>query len=504
MNANVRKNLGLEKQKIVRQLDAAVVFNGSGPTLGEEKIHFEMADKTRAIAHGRLGAIHQMVNKLQLSKRINEQLKLLTFHVPYYESDHVLNLAYNALCGGQTLDDIEHRRNDRVHLEALGTQSIPDPTTAGDFCRRFKPKDIETLQNVFNDVRVDVWKQHPTLTQQTARIDADGTLTPTRGQCKQGMDITFKREWGYHPLVVSLANTQEPLFIVNRSGNRPSHEGAIDAYNAAIRLVRRAGFTDVLLRGDTDFSLTGAFDAWTDNGVRFVFGFDASPTMKAWGDSAPEDMYRDLVRRADKNIEVKPRCRPENIKEKIVEQRGYENIKLKSEDVVDFEYQPGKCNKTYRVVAVRKNLEIWKGTTHLKDDKRYFFYITNDFVLTVDEVVQEAMQRCNQENLHAQLKAMRALHAPLNTLDANWAYMVMVALAWSLKAWFALRVPIAPRWREQHAEQRRLLLHMEFRTFLNAVIRIPCQVLRRGRQLIYRFLAWTPWLNVLFRQANVS
>jgi hypothetical protein len=498
VSGNLRHKLEVEKRKIEDRLKSAVEYNGGGPVLAASNIHYDVAEKTRAIPHGGIGAIHRLVRRLELPQRIDAELKLLTFHVPYHESDHVLNLAYNVVCGGRTLDDIEQRRQDAVHLDALGARSLPDPTTAGDFCRRFEVDDIEILQRVFNEIRIQVWKGHPTLTQEIARIDADGTLVPTLGECKAGMDITFKGTWGYGPLIVSLANTQEPLFINNRGGNRPSHEGAVETLNKAVSVVREAGFSDVLLRGDTDFSLTSAFDAWTDDGVRFIFGFDANATMKAWAGSAPEAMYRELQRRAEARL-GKPRARPENVKEQIVQKRGFKNIKLKSEDIVDFDYQPTKCKKSYRVVAVRKNLEIYQGKDLVDTGIRYFFYITNDFALSQEEVVAEAMGRCNQENLHAQLKAMRSLHAPLNNLLANWAYMVITALAWSLKAWLALTLPVHPRWRARHAEQQRALIRMEFRTFLAAMINIPCQILRSGRRLIYRVLAWNPWLPIFFR-----
>ncbi|MGO9976966.1 MAG: hypothetical protein ACLP01_30035, partial [Solirubrobacteraceae bacterium] len=127
-------------------------------------------------------------------------------------------------------------------------------------------------------------------------------------------------------------------------------------------------------------------------------------------------------------------------------------------------------------------------------------YITNNPDMTADEVVDQARQRCNQENLISQLKSdVRALHAPVNTLNANWAYMTVAALAWALKAWSALLLPVTPRWAEQHNEQRRRLLTMEFRTFRQAFIEIPCQIITTGRRVRWRVLAYNQWLGAFFR-----
>ena len=115
--------------------------------------------------------------------------------------------------------------------------------------------------------------------EEPAVIEADGTLVPTKGECKEGADFNYKGEWGYHVLLVSLANTQEPLLLDNRSGNRPSSEGAAARFDQALALCRRAGFRRVTFRGDTDFSQTLHLDRWDEDWVRFVFGFDAHPTL---------------------------------------------------------------------------------------------------------------------------------------------------------------------------------------------------------------------------------
>lgn len=472
-------------------------MNPGGPVLRGGNIEYELPARTSGIAHGGMGMVQRVVRRIGLAEAIDAKVEVLKIHKPYHESDHVLNIAYNVLCGGERLEDIELRRNDRVMLDALGTASLPDPTTAGDFCRRFDGKSIDGLMDGINETRLKVWARQPeTFRAATARIDADGTIIPTTGECKGGMDIAYNGIWGYSALVVSLANTGEPLYLANRPGNRPSHEGVIELFDRAIALTRRGGFRDVLLRGDTDFSLTTELDRWNDDGVRFVFGYDARANMIAQAGRVPDTVYQELERRADLEL----RKRPENVKDRIVREREYTVIRTTSEDVFDFEYQPGQCRQSYRIVALRKNLSIEKGEATLFDDIRYFFYITNDREMTCSEVVQEARHRCNQENLIAQLKGgVRALHAPVNTLHANWAYMVMAALAWSLKAWIALLVPVCSRWAATHLEQRRRLLTMDFRTFVAAIIHIPCQIIRAARRIRYRVLAWNEWQPAFFR-----
>jgi hypothetical protein len=490
------------KSRIQRRLDKKNDTITFRPVFTASNIQYEVSDKVGGITCGGIGAIHTLAGRIGLIETIDRRLHLLKFHLPYHESDHVLNFAYNALFNGTCLQDMELHRNNEHVLDALGAKRIPDPTTAGDFCRRFMPEHVETLIDIFNDVRRTVWAEQPSAFFERATIDMDGTLTPTQGECKQGMDISYDGTWGYHPLVLTLAETGEVLSVVNRSGNRPSHEGAADEVDRALVNCLRAGFQRIVLRGDTDFSQTRHLDRWDDlSQLRFFFGYDSLPNLKKLADDLPKSVWQRLERPARYEVKTQPRQRPANVKEPIVVDREFRNQRLCSEDVAEFDYRPTACRKTYRMVVVRKNLSVERGEQVLFPDERYFFYITNERDYTAAEVVFEANDRCNQENLLAQLKSgVRALQAPVDNLVSNWAYMVMTSLAWNLKAWWALMLPQTPgRWSEKHHAEKQWVLKLEFKTFLNAFVLLPCQIVKTGRKLVYRLLGWNPHLSIFFR-----
>ena len=502
MNAKIHQQLANRKSRIERRLDKKRLGNIQRPVFSAANIDYEIADRVQAISHGGIGAFHLLAQRIGLIDAINQNLHLLVIHMPYHESDHVLNLAYNALCDGTCLQDLELRRHDEVYLNALGALRIPDPTTAGDFCRRFSAADVHTLIDTFNTVRQRVWARQPASFFERARIDMDGTLVGTTGECKLGMDIAYNGIWGYHPLVVSLANTGEVLSLLNRSGNRPSHEGAAAEVDRALRVCLEGGFRQVLLRGDTDFSQTKHLDRWSaDSRVQFIFGLDQTAAKHVLADALAAAAWQTLHRPARYEVKTQPRQKPARVKEQIVRERAFTNKRLVSEEVAEMPYRPTACKNTYRLIVVRKNLTVEKGERWLFDDYVYFYYLTNDWSSSAATIVFEANQRCNQENLHAQLKGgVRALQAPLDNLESNWAYMVMTALAWNLKAWFALWPTAGPgRHIEQHQQEKKTLLGMEFKTFLNAFLYQPCQILRTGRRLIYRLLSWNPWQPTFFR-----
>ncbi len=333
-----------------------------------------------------------------------------------------------------------------------------------------------------------------------ALLDGDGTIAASTGECKEGMDFSYKGTWSYHPLVISLANTQEPLYLVNRSGNRHSEEGAAKRFDQSISLCQQAGFRRITLRGDTDFSQTGHLDRWANQGVGFIFGFNCVKTLQETAEKLPKSAWTRLNRPARYEVRTETRQRPENVKKEVIVRREYKNFRLECEHVAEFDYQPTLCKNTYRMVALRKNLSVERGEDVLFDDIRYFFYITDDRELSPTEVVLKANDRCNQENLIEQLKnGVSAMKMPVDNLLSNWAYMVMASLAWTLKAWFALLLPEQGRWREKYADEKRDVLRMEFKKFVNAFVRIPAQLVKTGRRLIFRLLAWNPYQHIFLR-----
>jgi hypothetical protein len=454
--------------------------------LSASNIYYDIDGRNKGIANGGIGIIHQLIGKSGLVNEIDERLELLKRHLPYHESDHVLNIAYNIIAGGHCLEDIELLRNDEAWLDALGAEIIPDPTTAGDFLRRFDEDAITELMEIKNTIRKKIWQQQPKTFLRQADIYVDGTLNPTDGECKQGMDISYNGQWGYHPLVVSLANTREPLYIVNRSGNAPSHLDSAEWIDKSLDLVCDT-FKKVRLRGDTDFSLTANFDKW-DQRCMFVFGMDARKNLVKIANGIDPEDWQQLENKPKYKVKTKKRRRPENVKAQVVKRRAFKNVQTESEHMAEFAYKPGKCQKRYRMIVLRKTIKVTQGELKLFDDIRYFFYISNDMKMSSKALIEFYRGRADHENDIEQLKnGVRALQAPSDSLLSNWAYMVIASLAWDLKAWYGMLLPY------RHIGLQ--IMRMEFKRFINTFIRIPCLIIKSGRRICYRLVGYNGQLK---------
>ena len=249
------------------------------------------------------------------------------------------------------------------------------------------------------------------------------------------------------------------------------------------------------LRGDTDFSLTAHFDAWAER-VDFVFGMDNSTALRSRAEALDESCGAGWNAAPYQNATGQVRARRADTKAAIVAEREYLNLQLNHEDVAEFDYQPGKCTRSYRVIALRKNISRARGEQVLLDEIRYFFYITTRTDLSAEQVVELANERCDQENVIDQLKnGVNALRVPLYDLVSNWAYMVIAALAWNIKSWFAMMM--------HRKSDRRDYIRMEFRRFLNTVILIPAMIMRRARAITIRLIGYTPAIDRLLEPARV-
>ncbi len=487
-----KRKLAARQKEQKQRLDRTWQPQRENPVLESGNIHYDVSDRVRGINYGGLGMLQTVVVAAGLRAAIDEQVHVLKRHLPFHESDHILSLAYMILTGGKSLGDLKDRRESVGFLDAIGARRIPDPTTAGDFLRRFDDEQkVLSLMEAINQARAQVWRTRPQVERQQAIIDVDGTVVETTGRSKEKMDMAYDGRWGFGPLVVSLANSDEVLYAVNRPASRPSHDGAPDWIDRSINWAREdADFEGVRLRGDTDFSLTQHFDRWTDAKVEFVFGIDAHPSfvkrakmleMKAW-----EPFERPVQERQSQ------RQRPADVRGEVVVQKGYRELSLEEEHVAEMEYRPRKAEKTYRMIVLRKTIRVSKGQLRLADEIRYFFYVTNvdKSRLSTAAVVRESNARCQQENVIEQLKnGVQATRLPVREFYANWTYLVIAALAWNIKAWAGLLLP-----EEMGA---RALLRMEFRRFLNEIVRLPVQILKTGRRLVFRLLEVNRWVELL-------
>lgn len=452
----------------------------SNPQRGREfrhpKLHtsIESSDLT---ACGGLALGARLMATLKAPQLIDGALSLLRTHRPFHESDHVLTHVYNLFIGGSCIEDIADLQHSEAARRILGASRLPDPTTAGDFLRRFQSADIDALDGVGDDLHRAAWKRrYGRRKQKLALVDLDSHLHHIYGSQKEGADFTYKGGYGYHPLVVSMAGTQECLRIVNRSGNVVSADGADDALESVVPLLKER-FRRIIVRGDSAFAQQPIYDVCERHGMHFAIVSPCHTNLGALADAIPERCWRPFrANPTQSKAKRKKRKRGKNIRSRRARERGKRDLKLVKQWVAEIDYMPARSDQTYRLVIRRQRIEE-SSQGELFELWRYRFVITNLPKATpADEVVRLTYRRCDQENVIEQLQnGIAAMHMPTGNFLANSAFLVCSRIAHNMKAWLAmLSLPDE-------------VMRWEWKRFRKAFVFLAARVVNRGGQVIVRF-----------------
>jgi hypothetical protein len=446
------------------------------PELRHPKLQ-PVVERRGATALGGLSLASSLVRGLGLAQAIDSRLALLKAHRPYYESDHVLTHVYNLFTGGSAIEDIADLQQSEPVKAMLGATVIPDPTTAGDFLRRLDRDALHELDLSIDDAQRRVWRRRYGRRKQALGIvDLDSHVRHVYGDQKEGADFTYKGGFGYHPLVISLASTQECLRLVNRPGNVASAEGAAAQLESLAPLLHDR-FKKVLVRGDSAFARQDIFDVCVDRGMYFAMVSPEQVNFAALAENLEERRWRPF--RGDPEAgaprSTKKRKRGRNVRRRKARQRGKRDLKLERQWVAEMEYRPARSPRSYRLVIRRQRIEE-SQQGELFELWRYRFVLTNlPRSFSTEDVVRQTYRRCDQENVIEQLQhGVAGMRMPTGSLLANSAFLTCARLAHNLKAWLAmLALPAETmRW--------------EWKRFRKSFVYVAAQVVRTGRQVILR------------------
>lgn len=447
-----------------------------------QKLHVSRDATDEQTVLGGVALVSQLLRGLGFQEAVDSRLKVFKIHQGYRESDHLLHLVNNLYVGGSGLDDLARLQADEQYKRMLGVDRVTDPTTGGDFLRRFQRSDINALKDAIWDVRKKAWSRAGKRLGRSVNVDLDNTFKEVYGNCSQGADFSYKKKFSYHPEVLSLAETGEWLDAINLPGNEVS--GCKAAY-----LLRRSlphlteQFDQVCVRGDTKFGRTDVLKVAREHGASVCLCWAAHPTVQKLADELPQTAWKKLKRHTDRGQKTPAKSvrRRPNLRRKKARKRGYADKKLLGEEVAEFNYHP-TCNKKklptgYRMIVIRKQIEV-AGKTGLIDLYRYFFILTDLKDADPNNIVRRAYSRCNQENLIEQGKnGVSAFRMPTGRLLANDVWMVIGMLAQSIKSWLCLLALGLDK------------LNWEWKRFRLAFVYVVVRVIKGARQRHLRISA---------------
>lgn len=453
------------------------------------KLLVETDERSTVTPFGGLALYAGFVKRFGVARRMDRTLNLLKVHLPFHESDHILAMAATLFVGGTCLEDQALLQTSEAACRILGAARIPDPTTAGDFLRRFdraqSPAALAGLRRVLDELGADVGravrKKRGRLP--WATVDLDGHYKELYGAQKEGADFNYKRKWSYHPLVASLSETGEVLAVRNRPGNARSSEGAAEVLDEILPLLKGRA-ERYLVRGDSDFDRQDVREACERHGAYFAIVGREQTGRPEIARAIDDSAFRPFETRAGRAMETKAKApgfkarrRKANRRKKRARERGYKEKKLVEQQIAEVEHRPTGSNKTYRLIVRRQLIKNYEGQRFLFDQYRYRYVVTN-LPGRAEDVIDQTYQRCDQENLIEQLgSGIAAWRMPVAEFDGNSAWLEIARLAWNIGKWLALLVlpDEARRW--------------EWKRFRLAFIYVAAQVLRRSRQVTVRISA---------------
>ncbi len=490
MTAKFKKQIEKRKKKIAERLKNEGNI-GYQPVMSANLIRYELSEKVDATGYGGIGVIHKMNQMLKLPELINSRLRLLSVHKPYFESDHVLSMVYNVVAGGEYLEDLELRRNDTAYMTAIGATRMPDPTTAGDFLRRFKTwSQTNKLFEINNEYNRIVWNVSADgKKRKQARLHIDGKIVETLGEYKEKMDMSYKGKWGFSTLILTEMTTGVHLFCINRGGNILSQSKAAYWIKRAIRELKKS-FDEILIEGDSAYYLTEMLDGLDMDGVKFIFAVDQLDNLKKSAENIDDNEWT-KVEKEERDVKKRDH-KKQNVKELKIIERKYNHVVQREEYVSEFSYSPTKCKNSYRIIVVRQLKELITGGLFQYFYYQYRFAITNlkETESSTLECLDLIRKRANHENKIEQLESgVFALNMPTKEFHANQAYMMICAMAWNMKSYIGLLCP------DKILGEK--IISMEFKKFKQYFINIPTQIYEQGRYIVYRLLGFNQYIENL-------
>jgi len=461
----------------------------SGRVTRLPRLHLEVAERSTVTPFGGLALAAAFVKRFRVAQEIDDRVHVLKIHLPFHESDHVLAQALNLYVGGECLEDQSALQHDEGVLRLLGACRLPDPTTAGDFLRRFEPRRhpeaLSGLRAAVDTVQDGVWGKLAGKRRQKrawAVLDLDGHTKALYGVQKEGADFDHRGRWSYQVLLASLAGTGECVAVRNRPGNVRSSEGAAELLEENLPRVQRR-FANVLVRADSDFDRRDVREACEAAGAHFAFVAREASNRLSWAEGLPESAWKPFRTRAHRAREARraqagfvPRRTKRNRRRRRARQRGYTDLALVRQWVAEIPWTPPGSAKTYRMILRRQRIEQSEQGT-LFTFYRYRYVVTNlPASWSASEVIDATYQRCDQENVIEQMGSGLALwRMPVAEFDGNSAWLEIGRLAWNLGKWIA-QLALPPE-----------VVRWEWKRFRKAFVHLATEVSHRSRQRWLRF-----------------